>query len=227
MRFSLQPEPRPEFSMRTLSLDDIIAVCEREPGSRPALEHYFSPDRKAQFIKELRHYINSLLLEARHGNMDQDQYLVLVMIFQFICPLLEVSAEKELGLFFRILKKSYGVEEIDLNLHFSLDSYEGNMLEEKEIIASFREELESSYQGRREVKESVQTRLKRDAIETIMDWQRERSLPALAGAFGRSIVIPSFFAYSDKRLIRFYRAASMGISYRLALPPELEQAAED
>jgi len=31
MRFSLQPEPRPEQRMRTLSLDELVSICEHEP----------------------------------------------------------------------------------------------------------------------------------------------------------------------------------------------------
>ena len=72
-----------------------------------------------------------------------------------------------------------------------------------------------------EVKESVQKRLKKDAIQSIIDWQREQSIPLLAEAFGRSIVIPSFFSFKDNKLIQFYRANTQGIMYQVALPESL------
>ncbi len=49
----------------------------------------------------------------------------------------------------------------------------------------------------------------------------EHSLPSLAEAFGRSIVIPSFFSFSDKKLVAFYRSATPRICYRAAIPSEL------
>ena len=87
MRFSIQPEPRPEQNMRTVTIDEIMTVCENDLGEKPPLEHYFSPT-------------------------------------------------------------------------------------------------------------------KNDAISSIMEWQREQSISSLAEAFGRSIVIPSFFSYADRRLIQ-------------------------
>ena len=83
MRFSIQPEPRPEQNMRTVTIDEIVSACEYDPGSKPTLEYYFSPTKKESFIKGFLHYINTGLLEAKHGNL-----------------------EKELGLFYRILQKN-------------------------------------------------------------------------------------------------------------------------
>lgn len=114
MRFSIQPEPRPEHKMRTVTIDEIVNACENDPGSKPPLEHYFSPTKKEAFIKEFLHYLNSGLLDAKHGSLDKDQYLAFVLSFQFTAPLLEIQAEKELGLFFRILQKTYKVEELDM-----------------------------------------------------------------------------------------------------------------
>ena len=45
-----------------------------------------------------------------------------------------------------------------------------------------------------------------------------KEIPELAEAFGRSIVIPSFFSYSDKKLTAFYRSATEGIMYEIAVP---------
>jgi hypothetical protein len=221
MRFSIQPEPRPEQGMRTLSLDELVSVCEHEAGDKPQLEHYFSPTKKEKFIKDFLHYLNTGLLDAKHGKLDLDKYLAFILSFQFTAPLLEISAEKELGLFYRILEKKYQVEDLDLNLHFSRESRENGMISEQEALNAYREELEDTYNGLREVKESVQKRLKQDAIEAIMGWQKEKSNTALAEAFGRSIVIPSFFSFMDKKTMRFYRAATHGISYRVAVPDEL------
>jgi hypothetical protein len=221
MRFSIQPEQRPEQRLRTVSIDDVVLACENNPGTRPPLEHYFSPDRKESFIKKFLHYLNTGLLEAKHGQLDEDQYLAFVLSFQFTAPLLDIPAEKELGLFYRILQKNYGVEELDLNLHFSTDEYEGRMVGEKEALEAFRQELEEHYEGVREVKESVQQRLKKDAISSIIEWQRENNIPLLAEAFGRSIVIPSFFSFKDKKLIQFYRENTQGIMYRVAVPETL------
>ena len=50
---------------------------------------------------------------------------------------------------------------------------------------------------------------------------KEKSNAALAKAFGRSIVIPSFFSFMDKKTLKFYRAASQGITYRVNVPDEL------
>ena len=221
MRFSIQPEQRPEQKMRTVSIDEIVIACENAPGNKPPLEHYFSPTKKASFIKKFLHYLNSGLLEAKHGKLDADQYLAFVLSFQFTAPLLEIPAEKELGLFFRILQNTYELEEVDLNLHFGTDEYEGEMVSEKEALKAFSHELEDYFGESREVKESVQKRVKKDAIKSIMDWQREQSIPVLAEAFGRSIVIPSFFSFKDNRLLQFYRANTMGIMYKVAVPESL------
>ncbi|MEN8201348.1 MAG: hypothetical protein ABFS28_02050 [Bacteroidota bacterium] len=221
MRFSIQPEPRPEQRLRTLTLDELVSICEHEPGEKPQLEQYFSPTKKAQFIKDFLHYLNSGLLDAKHGKLDLDKYLSFILSFQFTAPLLEISAEKELGIFYRILEKKYQVEDLDLNLHFSRESRDSGMVSEQEAINAYRDELEDAYNGLREVKESVQKRLKQDAIEAIMHWQKEKSNTALAEAFGRSIVIPSFFSFMDKKTLKFYRAATHGITYRVAVPDEL------
>jgi len=222
MRFSIQPEPRPEQRMRTVSIDEILTLGEKLPGDRPQLEHYFSPTKKEAFIKDYLHYLNSGLLDAKHGKLDMDIYLVFVLSFQFIAPLLEIPAEKELGNFYKMLQKTYEIEDIDLNLHFSKEQHKSGMVSEQEAINTFRDELEDTYNGIREVKESVQKRLKMDGIESIMLWQKEKSIPALAKAFGRSIVIPSFFSFMDKKMVRFYRGTTHGITYRVAVPEELE-----
>lgn len=221
MRFSLQPEPRPDQIIRSVSIDEILAICEQGTEEKPLLEHYFSPPKKLKFIKEFLHYLNSGLLEARHGNLDHDRYLVFVLSFQFTAPLLEIPAEKELGLFYRILQKNYGVKEIDMNLHFGTEEYRGDMVAEKEAMEAFRQELRETYPGR-EVKEGVRKRLKYDALDAISHWQQEKSLPSLAGAFGRSIVIPSFFSFLDNRLVNFYKSTTEGITYRVPVPEKLE-----
>ncbi len=221
MRFSLQPEPRPEQTLRTVTLDEIMEACEYVPGEKPTLEHYFSPSKKQVFIKEFLHYLNTGLLEAKHGNLHRESYLAFILSFQFTAPLLEIPAEKELGLFYRILKKNYQVKEVDLNLHFSMEQYEGSMVGEKEALQAYRSELDEYYGHTMEVKDQVQKRVKKDALASIMEWQREKSLPALAEAFGRTIVIPSFFSFSDRRLVQFYRANTTGISYRVAVPESI------
>jgi hypothetical protein len=73
-----------------------------------------------------------------------------------------------------------------------------------------------------EVKKRVQLRVRNDAISSIMEWQREQSIPSLAEAFGRSIVIPSFFSFTDKRLLQFYRQTTEGITYRVAVPDTID-----
>ena len=218
MRFSIQPEPRQEQHMRTVTIEEIQNACVCDMGAKPTLEHYFSPTRKDHFIKEFLHYLNMGLLEAKHGNLHREQYLAFILSFQFTAPLLEIPAEKELGMFYRILKKSYKVEEIDLNLHFSLEEYEGEMVGEKEALKAFRNEVDEYFGESREVKLSVRKRVKKDAIASIMAWQREQHIPALAEAFGRTIVIPSFFSFSDKKLIEFYRRNTAGITYQVAVP---------
>ena len=92
------------------------------------------------------------------------------------------------------------------------------MVGEKEALEAFRSELGEFYGDSLEVKQSVQKRVKKDAIASIMEWQKEQSIPSLAEAFGRSIVIPSFFSYADRRLLHFYRQTTEGITYRVAVP---------
>lgn len=221
MRFSIQPEPRPEQSMRTVTIDEIVNACASAPEAKPGLENYFSPTKKQSFVKDFLHFLNSGLLEAKHGNLHRDQYLAFILSFQFTAPLLEIQAEKELGLFYRILQKNYQVEEVDLNLHFSMDQYEGEMLGEKEALEAFRGELEEYFGDSMEIKQSVQKRVKKDAINAIMAWQKEQSIPALAEAFGRTIVIPSFFSFADRKLLHFYRESTGGITYRVAVPDSI------
>lgn len=222
MRFSIQPEPRQEQNMRTVTIEEILSACAFEPGEKPALEHYFSPTKKESFIKDYLHYLNTGLLDAKHGKLHREQYLAFLLSFQFTAPLLEIPTEKELGLFYRILQKTYKVEEIDLNLHFSLEQYEGEMVGEKEALKAFRSEVDEYFGESREVKSSVRKRVKKDALVSIMDWQREQSIPALAEAFGRTIVIPSFFSFSDKKLLQFYRRNTEGITYRVAVPETID-----
>ena len=222
MRFSLQPEQRPEHRLRPVSIDEILSIFSNEAHKKPPLEHYFSPTKREVFIKDYLHFLNSGLLEAKNGKLDLDQYLVFILSFQFTAPLLEIPTVKELGIFYRILQKNYMVEDIDMNLHFSKDQHAGGMVSEQEAINTFRDELEDAYHGIREVKESVQKRLNKDAIESIMQWQRDKSITALAEAFGRSIVIPSFFSFMDKKTVKFYRGTSQGITYSVAVPDELE-----
>ena len=218
MRFSIQPEPRPEQTLRTVTIEEIISACDSDQGSKPTLEHYFSPTKRQSFTRDFLHYINTGLLEAKHGLLHRKQYLAFILSFQFTAPLLEIPAEKELGLFYRILRKTYKVEEIDLNLHFSMEQYEGEMVGEKEALKAFRSEVDEYFGESREVKSSVRKRLRKDAVTSIMAWQHEQSIPVLAEAFGRTIVIPSFFSFSDKKLIEFYRRNTEGISYRVAVP---------
>ena len=222
MRFSLQPEPRPEHRLRTVSIDEIVSLCSLEEEQTPLLEHYFSPTKKEEFIKDFLHFLNSGLLDAKHGDLNSDKYLLFILSFQFTAPLLEISAEKELGIFYKILQKNYQVEDIDLNLHFSMESRKGGMVSEQEAMNAYRDELEDVYNGIREVKESVQKRLKHDANEAILQWQKEQNITSLAEAFGRSVVIPSFFSFLDKKTLKFYRATTQGITYRVAVPEELE-----
>lgn len=218
MRFSLQPEQRPDLKMVTLTIDEILSVSDRRQEERPPLEHYFSPTRKESFLNDFRHYLNSGLLKAKNQGLNFDEYLLFVLIFQFTAPLLRIPVEKEFGLFYRIIEKQYNGAEIDLSIHFTLEQDPGEMIGEEEALEAYRHELDETYEGSRSVKGSVQKRLKSDAINAIMNWQKEKSVPSVAEAFGRSVVIPAFFEYTDKKLVRFYRSATEGISYRVAVP---------
>jgi hypothetical protein len=217
----LRQEPRQQ--MITVTLDEILSLKKVHEQDKPQLEHYFSPSRKEQFIKDYRHFINSCLLEAKQGNLDTNLYLVLLLSFQFVAPLLDIPVQNEMELFYKVLSERYNIEDPDINLHFSPDEYEGNMISEEEALETFREELEESYTGRREIKESVQKRLKQDGIEAIMHWQQKKGLPELAEAFGRSIVIPEFFSFTDKKLVKFYRSTTDGINYEVMVPVFMEE----
>ncbi len=213
--------------MHTVTIEQVLALGEYIDKRQPPLEHYFSPTRKEAFIKDFIHYLNSSLLEVKHGNLGLDLYLVFAMSFQFIGPLLEIPLERELVLFYRILDERYDVDELDFNIHFSVEEHEpssvdddskNTMVGEEDALAAYKNELDESYEGRREVKETVQKRLKQDATTAIMKWQQLKGIPELAEAFGRSIVIPSLFSFADKKLLKFYRSTTEGISYEVAVP---------
>ncbi len=121
MRFSIQPEQRPEQRMRTVSIEEVVTACENTQRTRPPLEHYFSPTKKESFVKKFMHYLNTGLLDAKHGEM----------------------------------------------------------VGEKEALKAFENELEGHFGDSREVKESVQKSVKKDAINSILDWQREQSIPKI------------------------------------------------
>jgi hypothetical protein len=222
MRFSIQPEQRPEQRMHTVHIEEIMAGLAIGCDKRPPLEHYFSPSRKEAFIKGFLHYLNTELLEVKHGTLDLDLYLVFLLTFQFTSPLLEIPTGKEMELFTRILQKNYEISHPDLDLHFSIGGDQEEMLGEAEALEAYRNELDQTWQGSREVKEGVRKRLKMDALEAIMKWQREQNLQHLAEAFGRSIVIPSFFDFTERRLVGFYRENTGGITYQVAIPESLE-----
>lgn len=227
MALSLIPQQQPEQNMRAVSIEEILSLGEKFKKDRPPLEHYFSPTRKESFIKEYLHFLNSSILEAKHGYLDIDLYLMFILSFQFTAPLLEIPSEKELGLFYRVLAQKYEMEELDINLHFTTEAHGEGMVGEEEALSAFRNELENSYEGRREVKETVQKRLKQDGIEAIMKWQQAKGIPELAEAFGRSIVIPSFFSFADKKLVSFYESTTDGISYEVSIPDGLFDGEED
>jgi hypothetical protein len=228
MGLSLIPRQQPEQRLHTVTIDEILSLGERLDGDKPRLEQYFSPGRRTAFEKDFLRFLNDSLLRTKHGELDLDLYLVFILTFQFIAPLLEIPAEKELGIFFRILEERYDVEDLDINMHFATGEFENTggaileiekgMLAEDEVMLGFTQELDASYEGRREVKEAVQKRLKQDGIRAIMKWQERTGLPDLAEAFGRSIVIPAFFSFTDKKLVGFYRRATEGIRYEVAVP---------
>lgn len=211
----------------TVSIDEILTAKPLHEDEKPQLEQYFSPSRREQFIKDYRHYLNSSLLDVRHGKLSQDLYLSFVLSFQFVAPLLEIPVHREFELFKQILDERYRLEDPDLNLHFSPDDYESGMIGEEDVLEAFRDELEESYSGRRDIKETVQKRLKQDGITAIMKWQQKKGLPQLAEAFGRSIVIPAFFSFTDKKLVDFYRRTTEGISYEVMVPELISGEAED
>ena len=211
-------EPRPSFRMETLLLEEIMECLNYREDEKPPLENYFSPGKREQFEKDYRHYLNTCILDARHGMLDQDLYLVMVLSFQFIAPLLEIPVKKELELFLFILTERYDQELPVIIITFTPDAYQEGMMGEEEALKKFVDELNSSYDMRRAVKDSVQKRLKNDGIQAIMNWQHSKRLRDLAAAFGRSIIIPAFFEFTDKKLLGFYRNATSGIKYELALP---------
>ena len=236
MSLSLRPEQRPEMRMHTVSIEEILKLAENYSEGHPPLENYFSPTRKEVFEKDYTHYINTLLLEVKHRNLDLELFLVFVLSFQFIAPLLGIPLQNELRLFYQALEQRYDMDEIDLNLHFTRDDFEETterieynpeekekvetikILKEEEVIDVFTQELDETYNGRREVKERVQKRLKADGIQSIMKWQQKKADPELAEAFGRAIVIPAFFSFKDKKLTDFYKRTTSGIKYELAVP---------
>lgn len=222
MSISLSLRQEPEQRMQILSIEEILALGHRREEGKPQLEQYFSPSKKDKFIKEYLHYINSCLLETKQGKLDKELYLVLLLNFQFVAPLLEIPSEKELDLFYRLLEQKYEIESPDINLHFTTEEFEENMVGEEEALETFRKELDETYTRRRDLKETVQARLKQDGIRAIMNWQRTKELPELAEAFGRSIILPSFFSFSDRKLVEFYNRNTEGILYEVEIPEFVE-----
>jgi len=218
MNGSLSLRQVPEQRMQILTIEEILAIGHQRQEDKPQLEHYFSPSKKEKFVKDYIHFLNSCLLDVKQGKLEKDLYLLLVLNFQFVAPLLEIHSEKELGLFYRLLEQKYEIESPDINLHFTTEEFEENMVGEEEALETFRKELDEIYTGRRDLKESVQARLKQDGIHAIMDWQKTKKLPELAEAFGRSIVIPSFFSFYDRKLVEFYNRNTEGIRYEIEIP---------
>jgi hypothetical protein len=110
-------------------------------------------------------------LDSRHGHLDLDLYILLVLSFQFIIPLQEIPAEQEMDLFLHILVKRYEIYDPDINIYFTIEATGEGMVPEEDALLAFRHELDLSYKGRREVKESMQKRLKQNGIAAIMKWQ--------------------------------------------------------
>lgn len=133
--------------------------------------------------------------------------------------------------YFSPTKKAHFIEEFLHYLNAGLlevkqgklhrEQYEGKMAGEKEAMEAYRNEVDEYFGESREVKKSVQKRVKMDAINSIIVWQREQSIPLLAEAFGRTIVIPSFFSFTDRKLLNFYRRNTEGITYRVAVPESI------
>ena len=96
MSLTMMPGQRPEQRMQTFTIDEIILLGDRIRKDQPPLENYFSPTRKEQFIKDYIHYLNSELLESKHGYLDKDLFLMFVLSrfitrlslrsFQASCP---------------------------------------------------------------------------------------------------------------------------------------------
>jgi len=233
MGLSIRPAQRPEQRFHVVTIDEIFSLAEKYGNGHPALEYYFSPTKKVQFERDYVHYLNTLMLEVKHGNLDQDLYLVFVLSFQFICPLLGLEVQKERDRFLNLLEQRYGVENPELDLQFGAgdqieeeasdeENESGSLrISEDEALRIYTDELDSSYNGRREFRESIQQRVKMDGIKAVMHWQQHKDFPELAEAFGRAIVIPSFFSMRDKKLAGFYRNNTPGIKYEVEIPEEI------
>lgn len=221
MELSFSHEMLPEQRLQMVSIDDIISFGRRASPKHPSLDNYFSPTKKERFEHNYKHFLNSELLEAKHGNMDKNQYVMFVLSFQFTAPLLGIQTAKEFGKFYDTLQQTYAITEPDLSLLFSTDEQYEDRVSQEEVLAAYQDELDTSYTGVREVKSGVQKRLKKDGMNAIFDWQRDKETASLAVAFGRSIVIPSFFDYVDKRLVSFYERVTDGITYQVGIPEEL------
>ncbi len=227
MNYSLSPGMRPQQHMHTVTLEQIQQLGEELNGDHPGLEQYFSPSRKDKFVKDYLHFLNTNLLQLKQRDLTLERYLVFVFSFQFIAPLLEIPAEKELRFFYQILEQRYEVEDLDINVHFvsitedtedAEKDKEDVYVKEEKALASFLDEISNSFSGKRDIKEKTRFRVKRDGIISIMKWQHTKGFPELAEAFGRSVVIPAFFDYSDKKLVDFYRRNTRELEYEVALP---------
>jgi hypothetical protein len=51
-----------------------------------------------------------------------------------------------------------------------------------------------------------------------MKWQELKGVTELAEAFGRCVVIPVLFSFTDKKMLGFYRQTTEGIQYEVEVP---------
>lgn len=206
---------------RELRIEDIISIADRFATEHPPLADYFSPTRTQRFMEDYREFLRTMTYRTRQAELGEEGYVAMALSLQFTAPLLGIEASGELRGFCEALSKTYGIREPDLSLRFLGDEPEEGAWDEFSALHAYASQLQDAYKAKRSASHAAQAKVKRDGIEAVMTYQRERTLGALAEAFGRSVVVPAFFEYKDKRLVGFYRSVTEGVRYSLCVPEGL------
>lgn len=247
MNMSMIPSQRPEqrLEQRKLPIDVIVNLWNSDNTLHQqvvrSLEDYFSPEKAHKLNSAFANYLKGEIHNARRGFLNSNHYVSLVLSFQFTAPLLnlidyknengEITAARDE--FYTILKRKYDIIGQPYMMFKRDNTFDSEkIIDESEAMKIYGSDLNENFNGKRDVKDSVHMRLKKDGIDSVKLWLHERKkcisdftwggALALSEAFGRSIVIPSFFLYKDAKLFDFYKKSADGITYYIAIPESIE-----
>jgi len=234
--------PLMDMSMRLTqtydcTIDEIITLLDEPskytPLLRKGLEDYFSPAKSGSIEKEFEKYLKHEMYMMKNNDFSRDNYIALTLSFQFTSPLLGLMKQDETGIyvqykkFQKLLKEKYDLSDPRMKFDIREDVPE-SFLDEHDALDAYSDDLEENFGKDRNIKESVQDRLRQDGNNAVKLWQNkcksqdEASLAALSEAFGRCVVIPTFFSYKDKKLLNFYHESTKNIKYYIEIPEQFK-----